>query len=127
VRKSGWSKLGFLLIVLGLGIGGYTTYLFGPSFVNYYRLKGAAAQIVKYSEAGVLSQTTYDFSGSVEQTEMIERAVLMEARRLEIPLRRQDITVEQSAREVLITVQYIEPIQLPDRVYNLTLSFTEHN
>lgn len=127
MRKSNWTRLGFLLIVLGLGIGGYTAYLFGPSFINYYRLKTAAARIAKYTEAGVLSQTKYAVSKPGEQTEMIGRAVLMEAKRLDIPLRKQDVTVEQSAREVFITVQYKEPIQLPDRVYNLTLSFTEHN
>lgn len=127
MRKSIWAKLGFLLIVLGLGIGGYTAYLSGPSFVNYYRLKSAVAQIAKYSEAGLLFQTKYAFSSALEQTDMIERAVLMEAERLGMPLRKQDITVEQSAREVIITVQYIEPLQLPDRAYNLTLSFTEHN
>ena len=125
--QGGRIKLAGLLVVMVLVVSGYTAYKFAPPVVNYYRLKTAAGQIAEYGAAGVLPQSRYSSGSSMGEIAAIEEAVLREARELDIPLTKGDIKVEKETNKVSITVRYVVPIQLPDRVYNLTLSFTEHN
>ena len=129
------NQLNYLLILLVMGIGGYAAYKYGPPLVSHYQLKSAAEQIAKYSAAGVLSESEFYSGESKRPIQSIKEAVLMEAKMLGIPLRRQDISVRKADDQVVITVRYIVPIELWHRVYklvpipmpNLTLSFTEHN
>ena len=129
------NQLNYLLILLVMVVGGYAAYKYGPPLVSHYQLKSAAEQIAKYSAAGVLSESKFSSGESKRPIESIKEAVLMEAKMLGIPLRRQDISVRKADDQVVITVRYIVPIELWHRVYklvpipmpNLTLSFTEHN
>ena len=129
------NQLNYLLILLVMVVGGYAAYKYGSPLVSHYQLKSATEQIAKYSAAGVLSESEFSSGESKEPIQSIKEAVLMEAKMLGIPLRRQDISVRKADDQVVITVRYIVPIELWHRVYNivpipmpnLTLSFTEHN
>jgi hypothetical protein len=116
-------------------VGGYAAYKYGSPLVSHYQLKSATEQIAKYSAAGVLSESEFSAGESKEPIQSIKEAVLMEAKMLGIPLRRQDISVKKADGQFVITVRYTVPIDLWHLVYNLlpiqmpdlTLSFTEHN
>jgi hypothetical protein len=95
--------------------------------VSHYELQDAMKEIATLSAVGMLppaKTTSGRSSGAVSD---VQEAVLSKARELEIPLRKEGITVRREEATVFITVKYTVPIELPGRDYDYNFDFTVHN
>jgi hypothetical protein len=119
IKEQGKGSMGCpfsLLLLVGLG---YLGYKFVPHYVNHFQLKDAMTGIAVSSAAGT--------DGRLQGVKGIQDAVLAKAIDLQIPLKREDITVRNEGEKVFITVGYTVPVSLPNRVYDLKFEFTGHN
>ena len=84
-------------------------------------------EIATLSVVGMLPPTRTSSGGSSGPASDVKEAVLSKARELEIPLRKENITVRREEATVFITVKYTVPIELPGRIYDYNFEFTVRN
>jgi hypothetical protein len=89
----------FWLVVVGAAI--YTGWMVVPAFIANYRLKESIDDSAR--SAAVNNQRTED---------EIRRAVYLDAKDLQIPLKPEDIKVERSGGDVFISADYTVHVDL---------------
>lgn len=98
--EGGFVRLKTILALLMLGVAGYVcARIFPPYFANS-QLKDKMYDEARFAEA------------NERTTEQLRDNVYREARRLEIPLRREDIHVERTADGTRITADYTVTVDL---------------
>lgn len=75
----------------------------GPPFYQYFEFRSQVAEAARWSTAG--------------STTELKQAVLDTARRMNVPLREEDVSVTRRRERLLVNVRYVQPLEVVPLYY----------
>ena len=99
VNRRGESRLGCLVVLLGLAVGAYFAVDFGEAYFRFYQFKDAMGQEARFATTKTDEQITTRLSALADS--------------LQLPPGAELITIERGPAVVTISSDYDEIIKLP--------------
>ncbi len=99
VNRRGASRLGCLIVLLILAVGGYVAADFGAAYFRFYRFKDAMGQEARFASTVTDQQITTHLSALADS--------------LELPAGAELITIVRGPTTITISSDYDEIIKLP--------------
>lgn len=110
--ESGQGRIGFLIGAAVLGVAIFLAVKFIPVRIAVYEFRDFVQQECRYAAVR-------------QEDEAVAKRILEKAQELEIPLRKKDLRVQRTPREMTVSVSYDIPVDLKVTTYHYKVSVKE--